>query len=110
MPINARNLRLGPANVIMFAKAQATGAATGAANSQLRFTAKVGGAAGNDITVEYLAPAGTTTTVAITGTDIVVSPKTGATGAEVMAALQASGAARLILANFTSGHGRDGGC
>ena len=105
MSITARNLRLGPANVYLYAKPQATGVATGAANSQLRFVAKQGGAAGNSISVEYLTPAGTDTLVSVTGTEIVVTPKTGATGADVLAALRANSAAMgLILPTLNAGN------
>lgn len=79
--------------------------ALGGANNDLDFTAKLKGAAGNNITIAYIDPPGNNValSVAVTGTDIVVTLATDgssaitSTAAQVKAAIEASAAAAALV-------------
>ena len=112
MGINARNLRLGPANVYLFTKGVASlTTALAGANSNLRFQARSGGVDGNDITVTYVVSGNNTPlTVAVSDTDITVNVATDGSGAatstadDVKNAVNASpAAAGLVTATRKSG-------
>lgn len=53
-------------------------------NSDITWTHTPGGLAGNDISIEYLAPAGSTLSITITGNAIVVQPGTASTALQLV--------------------------
>ncbi len=90
---------------------KATRTSTGTTDNLFRVTSRYGGATFNGIGLTVNAPAGSTTTVtAAVQSDglpnIVVSPKTGATANEVVAAINANpDAAQWVTADVPSGTG-----
>lgn len=70
---------------------------------KVAWTAVTAGAQGNQITIQYAAPSGGTTTVAVVGTSILVSPMTNETNAGVVAAVAGSAAALLVTGVATGG-------
>ena len=62
-------------------------ATIGVGSAAFGVTAREGGVAGNTISVALSAPSGASTTVSVTGEAITVTPKTGATVKEVVAAI-----------------------
>lgn len=89
--VNDEDFRLGPANLWVFTKAKAelTTALAGV-NNDLTFRAKKAGVAGNDITIAYVDPPGNNVplSVAVVGTDIVVTLETDGTSTIVSTAAQ----------------------
>ncbi len=105
--LNANLLELGPANVYIYALPYAT-LDVGSGDAGLFFRAKRAGAAGNQITIAIEAPAGSgDIEVEVDGTDIVVSPPTGATAAEVRDAIAADPRARRLVVVSLIGDGTD---
>lgn len=98
-------LELGPCNLYLGVLPQASKDTNPTpTDADLRFVAQKGGAAGNSISVVINALAGSTTTVAVVGNTITVSPKTAETADGVKNAINADpGAYALIYAVRANG-------
>lgn len=112
--VNDEAFRLGPANLWVFNKARAflETVLTGL-NNDLIFRAKKAGTAGNNITITYVDPPGNNEplSVAVVGTDIVVTLETDGTSTIVSTAAEVRdavndhpGAASLVYAVLASGN------
>lgn len=77
-------------------------------NKDLTWMHYGGGTDGNDISVAYSAPSGTATTITITGSDIVVAPKTGETALGVMAEANKSALLKELKVSCTLKAGETG--
>ena len=73
--------------------------------SGITWTAVPGGVAGNSVQVIYNAPSGGTSTAAIVGTTITVSPKSGETNTGLLAAI--SSAVATLMTGVVTGTGGD---